>query len=566
MASLARLLAVLLIGLSCAAASAAEQAAQTPEATRGLLRTSLAPAAGNVDLSQELHALLIGASRYRAGWNPLPGVQRDIEAVRARLQQSNFTDVVVVMDPDKAAIERAFAEMAARVRDNRAARVLVYYAGHGENLDGEGYLVPVDAPLPQVDGAGFRARAIALPWLRNQLRELPARHALVVLDNCFAGSIFSTMRGTPLYPPAIGYLVAQPSRQIVAAGTEEQTVPDESIFRRYFVSALAGAGDIDGDGYITGTEISMFLRSRVANDSRGRQTPLFARLEGKDFHKGEFVLLSPLSADAAPLIAEDNTPPPSPAPPLAQRGGGGSFRDCTESFCPNMVTLPRGKFVPGAPTGETGRSPLDWLPGAAPVPVAGFAISQHEITFDAWDACFRDGACTRWPDDMGWGRGGRPVINVSWQDAQQFTAWLSMKTGAHYRLPTEPEWEYAARAGMATARPWGEEIGENQANCAACGNDRNGQGTTPIGSFPANRFRLHDMLGNVWEWTDGCPQDPAPGTATASAPERECRERVLRGGAWSTDAKGVRSAVRSGFPAGRGSRSIGFRVVRDDTP
>ena len=124
-----------------------------------------------------------------------------------------------------------------------------------------------------------------------------------------------------------------------------------------------------------------------------------------------------------------------------------------------------------------------------------FALSVHEVTFEDYDRFTYPNKV----DEEGWGRGSRPALNVSWDDAQEYVAWLSVQTGAEYRLPSEAEWEYAARAGTTTKHSWGNEIGMNRANCNDCGSQWDGSQTAPVGSFRANGFGLYDMHGNVHE-------------------------------------------------------------------
>ena len=167
-------------------------------------------------------------------------------------------------------------------------------------------------------------------------------------------------------------------------------------------------------------------------------------------------------------------------------------------------------------------------------------------------------------DDEGWGRDRRPVINVSWDDAQEYVRWLSDQTGATYRLLTEAEWEYAARAGTSTAYPWGNEIGSGQANCWDCGSQWDREKTAPAGSFPANAWGLHDMHGNVWEWVADCWNEsylgaPSDGSARLRG---ECSRRVLRGGSWHIEPWLLRSAYRNGYGSDNGYFNIGLRVAR----
>ena len=201
------------------------------------------------------------------------------------------------------------------------------------------------------------------------------------------------------------------------------------------------------------------------------------------------------------------------------------------------------------------------------VTVPAFRLGRHEVTFAQWDACVADGGCGVHPsDDRGWGRGDRPVINVSWDDVQFFIDWLNRKTGGNYRLPSEAEWEYAARAGAKTKYSWGDDIGNNRANCRGCGSQWDDKRTAPVGSFPANAWGLHDMHGNVWEWVQDCWHDgyegaPTDGSAWTSG---DCDWRMVRGGSWHYGPWYLRSANR-----GRGDRSnrsynIGFRLAQDE--
>ncbi|MDE0372435.1 MAG: SUMF1/EgtB/PvdO family nonheme iron enzyme [Rhodospirillales bacterium] len=183
-----------------------------------------------------------------------------------------------------------------------------------------------------------------------------------------------------------------------------------------------------------------------------------------------------------------------------------------------------------------------------------------------WKACTADGRCDRDPDDADWGRGNRPVINVSWEDARTYVRWLSWKTGERYHLPSESEWEYAARAGSQTRYAWGDEIGHNRANCLECGDSW--EKTAPVGSFSPNAFGLHDMHGNVWEWVEDCFFDtyagaPADGTARW---QDYCADRAVRGGAANGSQADVRSAVRF-FGADREQADLlGFRVAKKLAP
>jgi formylglycine-generating enzyme required for sulfatase activity len=209
----------------------------------------------------------------------------------------------------------------------------------------------------------------------------------------------------------------------------------------------------------------------------------------------------------------------------------------------------------GSPETETGRSSDEHRHEICLKKL--FGIGKYEITFKQYDR-FCEATGREKPDDEGWGRGDRPVINVDWFDAKDYTAWLSKQTGKTYRLPTEYEWEYAASAGSKTAFPWGNEIGKNLANCRKCDNEWDFKRTAPVASFSANAWGLHDTVGNVWEWTCSI-YSKASQVQTCDLPVTE--GVVWRGGSWFNLPRHVRSAYRpKGSPDYR-YKSLGFRVV-----
>jgi formylglycine-generating enzyme required for sulfatase activity len=242
---------------------------------------------------------------------------------------------------------------------------------------------------------------------------------------------------------------------------------------------------------------------------------------------------------------------------------GNSFKECTQD-CPEMVVIPAGSFAMGGPAKV--EQPRHTVTFARP-----FAVSKYEVTFADWDACVTGGGCNGYkPIDQRWGRGQQPVINVNWDDAQEYVAWLSLVTGKTYRLLTEAEYEYAARAGTATAFPWGDDIGKNNTNCDGCGSKWDNTQTAPVGSFAPNKFGLYDMVGNVWEWTEDCVHEnyngaPTDGSAWLDANGGDCSNHMLRGWGWDDTPDGLRSAIRWGTSSSRSS-NIGFRVGRTLTP
>jgi formylglycine-generating enzyme required for sulfatase activity len=283
--------------------------------------------------------------------------------------------------------------------------------------------------------------------------------------------------------------------------------------------------------------------------------------------------IASLKAGTAALVASGRTAldalPPEQrldAPPAIWPASRGltEFRDCAD--CPTMVVIPAGEFTMGAPAVELGGEAQHRVRIEAP-----FAVSKFEITFAEWDACVAAGGCRGYqPGDEGWGRGSSPAMNISWEDAKAFAAWLSAKTGRIYRLLSEAEWEYAARAGTVAAYPYADGISPTKANYDASTDgtgpsDVNRQRTVPVGSFLPNAFGLYDMQGNVSEWVEDCWNDayttaaPTDGSAWV---EGDCKGHVVRGGSWEDSATELRSAARTGGAKDDRFYTDGVRIAR----
>lgn len=255
------------------------------------------------------------------------------------------------------------------------------------------------------------------------------------------------------------------------------------------------------------------------------------------------------------------------APSASSRKQGDVFSDCT--VCPSMVVVPAGSFTMGSPSTETGRFDAEG-PQRTVTIGSSFAVGRYEVTWTQYSACVSDGACPAAEDD-GFGKGNRPVTNVDWEAARKYASWLSGKTGETYRLLSEAEWEYAARAGTSSAYWWGSSASHEYANYGAdecCDELASGrdqwESTSPAGSFPANAFGLYDMHGNVWEWTEDCwnstyNRAPADGAPWISG---DCVARVLRGGSSYISPQNLRSAYRVQDSPSVLSIDIGFRVAR----
>ncbi|MGD1036459.1 MAG: SUMF1/EgtB/PvdO family nonheme iron enzyme [Roseiarcus sp.] len=240
---------------------------------------------------------------------------------------------------------------------------------------------------------------------------------------------------------------------------------------------------------------------------------------------------------------------------------GATFRECA-TVCPEMIVIPAGAFTMGSPTSEPDRK-ADEGPQRQVVIAKPFAVSIYDVTFDDWDACVKVGGCPDYSDG-GMGRGRKPMVHVTWDDAQNYVAWFSLMTGAPYRLLSEAEWEYAARAGTTTPYYWGAEIGKGNANCVTCGSAWDDQQTSPVGSFAANKFGLYDMAGDAWQWTQDCYRAdyngaPADGSAWTNEP---CWDRVARGGAYEARYVFLRSATRLRIDGGDRDSDVGFRIAR----
>ncbi|HJP55019.1 MAG TPA: SUMF1/EgtB/PvdO family nonheme iron enzyme [Rhodospirillales bacterium] len=706
-----------------------------------------APVAGKVLLYSTSHALVIGIDDYTAGWPDLKNAVKDAELVAAGLRGKGF-DVTLRKNLTSEQLKRALDDFFVIKGDDPEARLFVWFAGHGQTLGGEGYLVPADAPLPSA-GASFRRKALHLRLFGSWTRLARAKHALAVFDSCFSGTVFEASKGAP--PPAITRKTTRPVRQFLTSGDANQKVSDDGMFRRLFLAALEGkeGADASHDGYLTASELGLFLGDRVTNYTEAAQTPRWGELRDPDFDKGDFVFVLPgrgdgssagglgpgggsppedervwnnirASGDISDFETFVSTYPDSPYSPFARnrierlkerrvavvvppkplyeieereepyvllvnanirkgpgtgheklrtlrkggevmvtgkvRGqnwyrvalsGGGSgfvfgnlirnktgwereraerrrreaelasvrpappppfrppkaepavgiypgqsFKDC--DVCPELVVVPPGEFKRGSSSGE-GRwyvalgGQLDWIADETPPLQVGiryaFAVGKYEVTFGEWDACVNAGGCSHRPDDHGWGRGARPVINVSWRDTREYVRWLSRKTRQKYRLMSETEWEYVARAGTTSLRYWGDDwdnreacrydntfdlsrasysgpsaIGENPFQC-----DDGYSHTAPAGSFRPNSLGVYDLLGNVEEWVEDCYIDsnkevPSDGSAVTTGPT--CEFRSVRGGSWADFPRFVRTAERKQDLYDQRNDSRGFRIAK----
>ncbi len=242
---------------------------------------------------------------------------------------------------------------------------------------------------------------------------------------------------------------------------------------------------------------------------------------------------------------------------------GRIFRDTLKDKTkgPEMVGVFAGAFMMGDLLGDGNRNEKP----AHKVTIKNpFAIGRYEVTFNEYDYFAKQNG-RKLPDDNGWGRKNRPVINISWEEAQEYVKWLSAQTGKKYRLPTEAEWEFAARAGSETLYAWGDEPGSNNANCKNCGSEWDNTQTSPVGSFSPNAYGLYDTHGNVWEWTLDCVtrnynNSPIDGAADFSG---DCKSRILRGGSWMSKVRSIKSSNRGKSIIEDQTTQYGLRIVRE---
>jgi formylglycine-generating enzyme required for sulfatase activity len=245
----------------------------------------------SVELYKASYALLIGVSRYTAGLTNLPGVRQDVEDVKKLLEEHGFS-TSILMDPSRDQLVRGIEDFINKYGRDQENRLFIYFAGHGYTLKhkygGEmGYIIPSDAPRPDLDEAGFKAKALDMQRFESFAKTIDSKHVLFVFDSCFSGSVFEMVNRT--VPEVISYKTANPVRQFLTSGGAGEKVPDKSIFKQELIEGLHGEADSDKDGYVTATELGIFLTSKVTNYSKGCQHPQFGTLRDPNLDKGDFV-------------------------------------------------------------------------------------------------------------------------------------------------------------------------------------------------------------------------------------------------------------------------------------
>lgn len=527
-------------------------------------------------------ALVIGNAAYVDG--PLRNPVNDARAVDKKLTTLGF-QVQRVENLKRLQIGRTLTAFANNIK--AGDEVLVFYAGHGVQLKGVNYLPAVDADIQsEVD---VPLNSLNLNDLMERLDDAKAGLKLFFLDACrnnpYARNFRSGDRGLARVGAApAGTLIHFATRpgSVAADGAgsnglyttellryiDSPDTPVESMLKRVSAAVEAQSkgqqepwteGSIRGEFYFkpgTTTQVASIRPELEPGPSvfqAEQQAWNVAQRTNSVAAYSAFLVEFPQSSFAAAArvaLADLKTETMRPVS-RADVTTAQSIRDCAE--CPEMVVIPAGSFEMGSENGN-------WERPLHRVSVNIFAIGKFEVTQGQWTTVMGSNPSkfSNCGDDC-------PVENVSWNDVQEFIRKLNQKTGAQYRLPSEAEWEYAARAGSTGKYFWGDKIGMNNANCYGCGSKWDNQTIAPVGQFLPNSFGLHDMHGNVWEWVQdywhyGYVGAPTDGGAWESNETKE--GRVRRGGGWDRSPTYLTSSVRGWDRPDLRYYFTGFRLAR----
>jgi len=551
----------------------------------------------SIPLYEKSYALVVGNGHYTKGWDPLPGALDDVDEVAKVLSANGFT-VELKKDLAKSAFEDVFGDFVDRYGIGKDNRLLFYYAGHGAtekmaNNEELGYLVMVDAPLPEKDRAGFRRKSINMVSLVTQAKLIQAKHVLFMFDSCFGGTILN-LRNKLKTPENISDSVKYPVRQFITAGRSDEPVPDHSVFKQVFLDLLEGRDkEPFADGYITGEELGYYLKNKVPYYDTG-QHPQFGKIKDPALDKGDFVFV--LRKAETP----SQQPPPEEEKYWRERLTGMQFVQVLGGcFDMGQTSAEKAQLIRDEGEDWYKQYATDELPRHR-VCVDDFRMGQYEVTVGQFrqfvdetgyqtdaerNAGGKDGCWVLKDKEWGYQKGyswrqvgfsqeeDYPVACVSWNDAQKYIDWLNGKAGRTFRLPTEAEWEYAARAGSQTIRYWGDAVDSTACRYANVANPKywaksfpcedSYQFASPVGKFKANAFDLYDMLGNVWEWCQDWYGEDYYRISPGNNPQGPSSDtyRVNRGGSWFTWPWSVRSANRDWDSPDARNSYVGFRLV-----
>lgn len=493
-------------------------------------------------------ALVIANSAY-AGFDQLQATRVDGERIAGALSTTGFVDssgtgpVRVNRDLTLAQMQAKIAEL----RDQLKAAVpealgVLYFSGHGAALASYGdlMLLPVDATqqLSAENAELTRAR------LTRTLMGSGAKNVVVILDMCRnvldLPPPASGETGTAPAGQAIGELPGTKGLRRIARQPEWAARPDQGYLVAFSTSADQVAFDDGTFSRVLAEEIRR-PQQNIADALKrtSDRVAMNAMKAGKNFQKPTF---------------DYGLQGPPPCFVSCDANGQDRFYDCAN--CPYMRVVPAGTALLGSPASEAGRGRDEPAQHSAAID-RPFAMGVYEVTISEWAACVRDKACRPISD---WSKENPnpliPATGIAFADAQAFVAWLSVQSGKNYRLPTEDEWEYAARAGSPDAFAWGAAISPSDANYDQTAS-YHGSPTAPyrgypeaVNAYPPNTFGLYQMSGNVWEWTQGCS-------------DQQCRARIARGGAFASTPGELRLANRFAISGGHKRDDLGIRVARD---
>ncbi len=525
------------------------------------LTAALVPASAQTP--QKRVALIIANGAY-VGQPVLDNPQTDAALLKPALERSGFR-VTVAANLDRNRFNDALVAFTREARDAQVA--MIYFAGHGLAESGQNWLLPVDFDAddlnPDADNLGLDLMAKSH---RNLIQAMStAQIKILVLDACrnnpFASRIPVRGGGTRSADAgAAGLADIEDRRAVIVMSAEAGRLANDGARGEGSPFARAFADGVDDEG----VELSLVFRriaDTVARTTAQQRNPQRPKIVGIENLGAQEVFLRGAPAPAAAVDRSELPPPPAP-----KTRPGETFKEC--DVCPEMVVIPAGSFLMGSPETEVRRR-SDEGPQRQVAIAQPFAVGKFEVTFAQWDACVAAGGCAPpeegpySPPDEGWGRDNRPVINVSWQDAKRYVRWLNGRIGGKaYRLLTEAEWEYAARAGTSTRWSFGDD--EARLGDFAWFVSNSGPRAQPVGGKAGNPWGLFDMHGNVWEWVEDCYNNSLANTPTNGAANTTlgCSYRVFRGGGWNYSAQILRSAIRFRSTPTIRDVSLGFRVAR----
>ncbi len=512
----------------------------------GFILSSSSAALSEVEVKKL--ALLIANSAYRE--EDLRTPANDAQALEEKLRSKGFK-LDTRTNLDKSSMRETLEKFTSKA--SQGDIVFFYFSGYGLSSVGETFLLPVDAAIGSEQD--IWQEGVSLKSLLSRLNEKAPKAIIVAID---AARRFSTERRFRSSLRGLEPSIGTENTLTIYSASPGKVFDDASANKSLFGKELA---EQMGNSNFEATKAFNRIRLNVARESNRSQIPLVTstlaeEITFSDTQSQSYVRPNERQTDAQ---SASNRSPRNDlgAATFSEFVGQDDeiIRDC--DHCPELVRIPPGTFKMGSKLAR--QKPRHTVSMSRP-----FAIGRFEVTFDEWDACVDQKGCDQSPSDLEWGRGRNPVMNVSWLDAQQYVKWLSEKTLQNYRLPTEAEWEYAARAGTRSPYFWGNSIGANNANCRDC-NRNPASHTQPVGSYAANSFGLFDTSGNIAEWVEDCWNDNYRGAPDDGSAWRkgDCRRRVLRGGSFDSTALQVQTSWRFRYDADVPYYSNGFRVVRE---